>query len=88
MTITLQQELFLNLLLSIALSMLGEAINFHAQFWYILIVGILNAIFKGPLLREVATTVKLIDFLIIPPVIHIKTSEPIKNFLIQRTQSG
>ena len=87
MTITLQQELFLNLLLSIAISMLGEAINFHAQFWYILIVGILNAIFKGPLLREVATTVKLIDFLIIP-VIHIKTSEPIKNFLIQRTQSG
>jgi hypothetical protein len=35
-----------------AISMVGQAISLLAQFWYILIVGILYAIFKGSL-REV-----------------------------------
>ena len=69
-----------------AISMVGQAINLLAQLWYIIIVGILYAIFRGTLLREVAASVKIFDFLIIP-LIHVKTSEPIKNFLNQRKQN-
>ena len=69
-----------------AISMVGQAISLMAQFWYILIVGILYAIFKGYLLREVAAMIKMIDFLIIP-LIYIKTSEPIKKFINHQKQN-
>ena len=69
-----------------AISMAGQAISLLAQFWYILIVGILYAIFKGYLLREAAALIKMIDFLIIP-LIYIKTSEPIKKFINHQKQN-
>ena len=69
-----------------AISMVGQAFNLFLQIWYILVVGIIYAIFRGTLLREVAASLKAIDFLIIP-LIHIKTSEPIKNSLNQQKQN-
>ena len=69
-----------------ALSMMGQAVSLFTEIWFIVSVGIMSAIFNVPLLREVAALAKVIDFLIIP-LIHIKTSEPIHNFIMQRKQN-
>ena len=63
-----------------AISMVGQAVSLVAVFWYIILIGLFSTIVEFSLLREVATVVKIADFFIIP-LIHIKTSAPMKMFI-------
>jgi hypothetical protein len=51
------------------------------EIWYIIIIGILNTVFNFELFREVAPFVKDLEFLLIP-MVQIKTSEPIKQYIL------
>ncbi len=61
--------------------MVGLFASWFLEMWYIVIVGLLTAIFKDPIfVRDISTFVKTLEFVGLP-MIQIWTSEPIRRFL-------
>ena len=50
------------------------------EVWYIIIVGFLTNFFDMNILREVGTVLKYYEFYLVP-LVQIRTSVPLKNFV-------
>jgi hypothetical protein len=67
-----------------AISMVGLLASWTMQMWYIVLVGLLKAVFKDPVfVRDVSTLVKMVEFVCLP-FVQIVTSEPLRNFIYRR----
>jgi hypothetical protein len=66
-----------------AITLSGQFAGWIMEIWYIVLIGILNTIFNFELFREVAPFLKDLAFLLIP-MVQIMTSEPIKQFKLNK----
>ena len=66
-----------------AISFVGQFLGWVMEVWYVILVGLLSAVYNMESVREISSLLKDLEFVLIP-LVEVYTSFPITKFIAQK----